>query len=310
MTMIFQDGNAYPSLISPFVTVGVFDGVHLGHRALLDRLALKAANAGRESVVITFDPHPELVLPGPKDDLKFLSTPEEKMELLLRSGIDHIVVMPFTGELAAMDTGRFISEILAGRIGAGFLLVGHDSHFGTGRDCGFDSISRHAGLHGIGTEQIEGLRGPEGIVSSTAIRGALLSGRLETANSCLGYFYSLSGDVIPGNKLGQVLGFPTANLKPPANKLVPADGVYAVEVYIGREKYMGMLSIGMNPTVNSDRKIRTVEVHIFDFSGDLYGKTLKVVFRFRLRDEKKFESMEQLAARMKLDMIESLRLLT
>lgn len=308
--MIFQDGNTYPSLKSPFVTVGVFDGVHLGHRALLDRLALKAANADRESVVITFDPHPKFVLPGPKDDLKLLSTPEEKMELLLKSGIDHIIVMPFTKKLAAMDTGRFISEILAGRIGTGFLLVGYDNHIGKGRDSGFDSISRHAGLNGIGTEQIEGLRGTEGIISSTAIRQALLNGRLETANACLGYSYSLSGEVIPGNKLGHVLGFPTANLKPPDNKLIPADGVYAVEVYIGREKYRGMLSIGMNPTVNNDRKIRTVEVHIFDFSGDLYGKTLKVVFRFRLRNEKKFESVEHLAARMKLDMIESLRLLT
>lgn len=308
--MIIYDGNSYPSLISPFVTVGVFDGVHLGHRALLDQLVLKAYDAGRNSMVITFNPHPKLVLPGSKSKLSFLSTPEEKVELLEKSGIDHLLIMPFTRELASMEAGQFIREILVGRIGAGFLLVGYDNHFGKGRDAGFESISRHARLHGLDAEQVQGVSGPDGIISSTTIRNALLDGRLETANTCLGYSYSLTGTVVPGNKLGHSLGFPTANLNPPINKLVPADGVYAVEVHMDNVKYKGMLSIGINPTVNSDRKIRTVEVHIFDFSGDLYGKKVKVVFRYRLRDEKKFENLEQLASQMKLDRIESLRLLT
>jgi len=308
--MIITDGNSFPSLTGPFITVGVFDGVHLGHRALLDQLVLKASQAGRMSVVITFDPHPKLVLGGSKNNLAFLSTPEEKKELLGKSGIDHLVIIPFTRELASMEGRQFISEILVDRMGAGFLLVGYDNHFGKGRDTGFESISRHAARYGLETEQVKGLSGPDGVISSTTIRNALLDGRLDVANSCLGYSYSLTGTVVPGNRLGNSLGFPTANLKPPLYKLVPADGVYAVEVNIDEKTYGGMLSIGMNPTVNNDRNKKTVEVHIFDFGGDLYGKAVTVVFRYRLRDERKFDNLEQLAAQMRLDKIESLRLLT
>lgn len=308
--MIITDGNSFPSLTGPFVTVGVFDGVHLGHRALLDQLVLKASQAGRMSVVITFDPHPKLVLGGSKSNLAFLSTPEEKKELLGKSGIDHLVIIPFTMELASMEGRQFISEILVDRMGAGFLLVGYDNHFGKGRDTGFESISRHAARYGLETEQVKGLSGPDGVISSTTIRNALLDGRLDVANSCLGYSYSLTGTVVPGNRLGNSLGFPTANLKPPLYKLVPADGVYAVEVNIDEKTYGGMLSIGMNPTVNNDRNKKTVEVHIFDFGGDLYGQAVTVVFRYRLRDERKFDNLEQLAAQMRLDKIESLRLLT
>ncbi len=308
--MIITDGNSFPSLTGPFITVGVFDGVHLGHRALLDQLVLKASQAGRMSVVITFDPHPKLVLGGSKNNLAFLSTPEEKKELLGKSGIDHLVIIPFTRELASMEGRQFISEILVDRMGAGFLLVGYDNHFGKGRDTGFESISRHAARYGLETEQVKGLSGPDGVISSTTIRNALLDGRLDVANSCLGYSYSLTGTVVPGNRLGNSLGFPTANLKPPLYKLVPADGVYAVEVNIDEKTYGGMLSIGMNPTVNNDRNKKTVEVHIFDFGGDLYGQAVTVVFRYRLRDERKFDNLEQLAAQMRLDKIESLRLLT
>lgn len=308
--MIITDGNSFPSLTGPFITVGVFDGVHLGHRALLDQLVLKASQAGRMSVVITFDPHPKLVLGGSKNNLAFLSTPEEKKELLGKSGIDHLVIIPFTMELASMEGRQFISEILVDRMGAGFLLVGYDNHFGKGRDTGFESISRHAARYGLETEQVKGLSGPDGVISSTTIRNALLDGRLDVANSCLGYSYSLTGTVVPGNRLGNSLGFPTANLKPPLYKLVPADGVYTVEVNIDEKTYGGMLSIGMNPTVNNDRNKKTVEVHIFDFGGDLYGQAVTVVFRYRLRDERKFDNLEQLAAQMRLDKIESLRLLT
>lgn len=308
--MIITDGNSFPSLTGPFITVGVFDGVHLGHRALLDQLVLKASQAGRMSVVITFDPHPKLVLGGSKNNLAFLSTPEEKKELLGKSGIDHLVIIPFTRELASMEGRQFISEILVDRMRAGFLLVGYDNHFGKGRDTGFESISRHAARYGLETEQVKGLSGPDGVISSTTIRNALLDGRLDVANSCLGYSYSLTGTVVPGNRLGNSLGFPTANLKPPLYKLVPADGVYAVEVNIDEKTYGGMLSIGMNPTVNNDRNKKTVEVHIFDFGGDLYGQAVTVVFRYRLRDERKFDNLEQLAAQMRLDKIESLRLLT
>jgi len=309
-TMTIYFGNDYPSLNNPFVTVGVFDGVHLGHRALLDKLVLKARRAGRESVVITFEPHPRLVLHGEKRNLSFLSTPEEKMELLGMSGIDHLIIMPFTNELAGMDAGQFISEILIRKIGAGYLLVGYDNHFGKGRAADFMSIRTHALKHGLETEQVEGIKGPEGFISSTTIRNALLSRRLDTANACLGYSYSLSGEVVSGRNLGHLLGFPTANIMPPKNKLVPADGVYAVETVIGKDKYNGMLSIGVNPTVNKDPESRSVEVNIFGFDGNLYGQKIKVVFRYWLREERNFASAGQLSDQMKLDRIEALRLLT
>lgn len=307
--MIIHYGNDYPTLNNPYVTVGVFDGVHLGHRALLDRLVLRSGNAGRESVVITFEPHPKLVLPGEKSRLSFLSTPEEKRELLEKSGINHLIVIPFTDELAGMGAGQFISEILAGKIGAEYLMVGYDNHFGKGRDADFTRIRTQALMHGLQTEQVEGIKGPGGFISSTSIRDALLNGRLETANACLGYSYSLTGEVVEGKKIGHLMGFPTANIKPPKNKLLPADGVYAVEANTGNEKYKGMLSIGVNPTVNNDMKTRSVEVHIFGFDGDLYGQPVKVAFRFRLRDEKKFSNIEQLADQMRLDKVEALRLL-
>lgn len=309
-TMTIHFGNEYPSLNNPFVTVGIFDGVHLGHRALLDQLVLKAGNAGKESVVITFEPHPRLVLPGEKSNLSFLSTPEEKMELLGMSGIDHLIIMPFTNELAGMDAGQFISEILIRKIGAGYLLVGYDNHFGKGGADDFMSIRTHALKHGLETEQVEGIKGPEGFISSTIIRNALISRRLDTANACLGYSYPLSGEVVAGRNLGHLLGFPTANIMPPENKLVPADGVYAVETIIGNDKYYGMLSIGINPTVNKDTEGRSVEVNIFGFDKDLYGQKIKVVFRYWLREEKNFASTGQLSDQMKLDRIEALRLLT
>ena len=309
-TMMIHFGNDYPSLDKPYVTVGVFDGVHLGHRALLDQLVLKSRQAGRESVVITFEPHPRLVLSGEKSSLSFLSTPEEKKELLGKSGINHLIIMPFTSELAGMDAGQFISTLLTGKIGAGYLLVGYDNHFGKDRSSDFRSIRNHALMHGLETEQVEGIKGPEGFISSTTIREALLSRRLDTANACLGYSYSITGEVVEGRNLGHLLGFPTANIRPPENKLVPADGVYAVETFVGNDKYNGMLSIGVNPTVNKDRMSRSVEVNIFGFSGDLYGQTIKVVFRYWMREEKNFSTTGQLSDQMKLDRIEALRLLT
>ncbi len=309
-TMTIHFGNDYPSLKNPYVTVGVFDGVHLGHSALLNQLVRKAGHAGRESVVITFEPHPKLVLPGTKSNLSFLSTPEEKKELLGKSGIDHLIIMPFTSELAGMGAEKFIREILARKIGAGCLLVGYDNHFGKGRDADFKSIKEYALMYGVETEQVEGIKGPEGFISSTLIRNALLSGRLDEANACLGYFYSLTGEVVTGKKMGHQLGFPTANIMAPKNKLVPADGVYAVETFIGKDKYNGMLSIGVNPTVNIDLKIRSIEVNIFGFDGDLYGQTIKVIFRYWLREEKNFANTGELSDQMKLDKIEALRLLT
>lgn len=308
--MIIHDGYGDLNLKNPIVTVGVFDGVHLGHRALLDHLACRAEKTGGESVVITFDPHPRLVLSGKSKGLFFLSTLDEKKKLLAESGIEHLIIITFTRELAGMEADDFIRNILVEKIGARLLLVGYDNHFGKDRGGDFSKIRGCAEKYNLKVEKVEGVSASEGIISSTNIRDALINGFLEDANRWLGYDYSVTGKVVPGRKLGRSFGFPTANIKPAdVFKLIPADGVYAVEALLDDKRLPGMLSIGYNPTVNKDKRNRSIEVHVFDLDKDLYGQTITTIFRFRLRDEMKFDSTELLAEQMKLDKQSALRLL-
>jgi riboflavin kinase / FMN adenylyltransferase len=290
------------NLKKPFVTVGVFDGVHLGHRALLGHLTSRAVNEGGESVVITFDPHPKLVLSESTKGLYFLSTLDEKKKLLAESGIDHLIIMNFDSSLGSMEAVDFIKDILVKTIGVKHLIVGYDNHFGRGKGGDFKKICEYAESYDFDVELVEGISSPEGIISSTIIRDALLNNRLEDANRLLGYNYSLTGRVIGGHRLGRSLGFPTANIKPDGIcKLVPSNGVYAVEVILDNIKLPGIMSIGFNPTVNKTRGSRSIEVHILDFEKDLYDQTITTIFRYRLRDEKKFQNKEQLVNQMKLD---------
>ncbi len=308
--MIIHEEYDNLDLKDPFVTVGVFDGVHLGHRALLDQLIFRAKKAGGESVVITFDPHPRLVLTEKKEEPFSLSTFDEKKKLLEQSGIDHLIIMNFSRELGNIDAADFIREILVGKIGVKHLIVGYDNHFGKGKGGDFKKIRECSELYNFEVELVDGIYAPEGIISSTGIREALLKGRVEDAGRWLGYNYAITGTVVEGRKLGHKLGFPTANIKPDdISKLIPADGVYAVEVMLENVKYPGMLSIGFNPTVNNDRTKRSIEVHIFDFEMELYDRTITVIFRFRLRDEMKFENTVQLTGQMKLDKQAAMRLL-
>lgn len=308
--MIIHEGYEKLNLKHPFITVGVFDGVHLGHRALLDHLASTAKKKGGESVVITFDPHPRLVLSGKSEGLLFLSTLDEKKKLLAQSGIDHLVITSFTWDLGNMEACDFISEILVKKIGVKHLIVGYDNHFGKGKGGDFKKMCECAELYDFEVEQVDGVFAPEGIISSTTIRDALLKGRLEDANRWLGYNYTITGKVVEGRKLGRSLGYPTANIKPDdIFKLIPADGVYAVEVMLDNKRLPGMLSIGFNPTINKDRSGRSIEVHIFDFNMDLYGSTITTIFRFKLRDERRFENIKELTEQMKLDKQLALRLL-
>lgn len=294
----------------PFVTIGVFDGVHLGHQALLRQLVTAAGEKGSESVVITFDPHPKHVLSQDNEDLLFLSTMREKEKLLHDSKIDHLIVINFTKDLGNIEAPDFIRDILVKNIGIKHLLVGYNNQFGRARGGDISKIREYARIYGFTVDQAEGVSGEEGIISSTAIREALLSGNLANANKWLGYSYQVTGKVIEGKKLGRSLGFPTANIKPDEdNKLIPASGVYAVEVLIENDLRPGVLSIGFNPTVDPERRTRSIEVNIFDFEDDLYGKTVTIFFRYRLRDEKKFENTDQLRIQMALDRDEALRLL-
>jgi len=294
----------------PFVTVGVFDGVHLGHQALLRQLVTAAGEKGSESVVITFDPHPRHVLSQDHADLLFLTTMKEKVKLLEKSMIDHLIVINFTKDLGNIEASDFITDVLVKNIGIKHLLVGYDNQFGKARRGDISKIREYAMIHGFSVDQAEGVAGEGGIISSTAIREALLSGNLANANKWLGYSYQVTGRVIEGKKLGRSLGFPTANIQPDHDrKLIPATGVYAVEVLIENDLRPGVLSIGFNPTVDPGRRTRSIEVNIFDFEDDLYGKNVTVFFRHRLREERRFENTDQLRIQMALDRDEALRLL-
>jgi len=309
--MIIHEEYDDLGLLRPVVTIGVFDGVHLGHRHLLSHVVSKAGQTGGESVVITFDPHPRLVLSAKTKGISFLSTLEEKKKLLAELKIDHLVIIRFSKEFSNMEASDFIREILVGRIGVKHLIVGYDNHIGKNKAGDMKKILECGELFDFSVDQSDKVFEEDSIISSTTIRDALLEGRLTDANRWLGYYYSLSGTVVQGRKIGRLLGFPTANIKPADNyKLIPADGIYAVEVLAGNGKYKGVLSIGFNPTVNKTRGNRSIEVHIFDFQGDLYGQAITVIFRFRLRDEKRFDNTEQLANQMKLDKQDAVRLLS
>lgn len=294
----------------PFVTIGVFDGVHLGHQALLRQLVAAAREKGSESVVITFDPHPKHVLSQDNENLLFLTTLTEKGKLLEKLMVDHLIVINFTKDLGNIEARDFIRDVLVESIGIKHLLVGYNNQFGKARGGDISKIREYARVYGFTVDQAEGVSGEEGIISSTAIREALLSGDLANANKWLGYSYQVTGKVVEGKKLGRSLGFPTANIKPDEDlKLIPANGVYAVEVLIENELRQGVLSIGYNPTVDPGRKTRSIEVNIFDFEDDLYGKSVTVFFRYRLRDEKRFENTDQLRKQMAHDRDEALKLL-
>ncbi len=310
-SMIIHEGYENLNLVTPVATLGIFDGVHLGHRTLIDRVVQKAKVEKSESVVITFSPHPRLVLEQNNKNLAFLTTIEEKKVLLGKAGIDHLIIIKFTPEFSNIPACDFLKDILVGKIGTKDLIIGYDHHFGRRGEGDFSTIVKCAKDLDFRVEQVEGYHTKDGMISSSLIRGALLKGNVEKANNWLGYMYSLSGQIIEGRKLGRKIGFPTANIKPSSDhKLIPANGVYAVEVQLDKNLMPGMLSIGSNPTVNEDINLRSIEVNILDFDEDIYGRNMTVIFRKRLRDEKKFENLAELAKQMELDKQETLRLLT
>jgi riboflavin kinase / FMN adenylyltransferase len=300
--MHIHNGYENLNLESPVVTLGIFDGVHLGHKALLDRLVSCAKEANGEAAVITFSPHPRIVLDKHSSALTFLTTMEEKIALLNKENIDHLIIIEFNKEFSRMTACDFVKDVLLAKIGTKHLIIGYNHHFGRKGEGNFNTVKQCTESLDFKVEQVEGLLSEKGAVSSSSVREALLQGRLEEANKLLGYFYSVSGTVIEGRKIGRSIGFPTANIKPAdQHKLIPCRGVYAVEVNLDSHFYPGMLSIGSNPTVNTDSALRSIEVHILNFDGDIYGRPISVVFRKRLRDEIKFENIAKLVEQIELD---------
>ena len=288
----------------------MFDGVHRGHRSLLAAVIEKAKQAGTDSVVVTLDPHPRIVLSGGKCSLRYLSSLDEKIRLMDEAGVDKLVVLPFTTELSRMETCDFIKKYMVDIIGVKHLLVGYDHHFGYKDYDSSVSIGKCAALYGFVAERKGPLKEGEEVISSSLIREKLLEGSLGIANSMLGYPYMLGGKVVEGKKIGRLLGYPTANIVADySHKLIPADGVYAVKVLLDSGIYNAMLYIGPRPTIEKESRERTIEVNIFDFNDDIYGAGISVKFMHRLRGDTKFSSREKLLDQIERDKEETMRLL-
>ncbi len=290
------------------VTIGTYDGVHLGHRAIISTLVSDAKSRGLRSVVITFEPHPRLVLGKTNGTPIFLlSTLEEKLSALESLGVDCVIVIHFTKEFSETPAETFVEEVLVEKIGLAEIVIGYDHMFGKNRGGSFETLVRLAEKHHFTVRQIPEQKVDEHHLSSTAIRRFLEAGDIENANKLLGAPYQLSAVVIEGDKRGRTIGFPTANLLPPSTKLIPKMGVYAVEVEVGEKRYRAMMNIGTRPTVQTQSGM-SLEVHLFEFNGDLYGKTLTVRFLARLRDEQRFASLDALKAQLERDKAAAQRL--
>lgn len=287
---------------NPVATIGVFDGVHKGHAKLLYRLRNKARELGGESVVITLWPHPRLFLGKDLDNLRLINTLEEKEVLLEREKIDHLVILPFNKELSQLSACEFTEQILVTKLHIKHLLVGYDHHFGKERKGGYNdlkscSLKYNFGLERIDAESVNGVK-----VSSTKIRDKLFDGNVHIANKFLGYQFFIKGKVTGGNQIGQKLGFPTANVEVhDPYKLVPRDGVYAVIANVGGRTYHGMLNIGYRPTFDKYGFRKSIETHLFDFKDDIYHKEIFIHFVKRIRDERKFDGIDQLVDQLQKD---------
>ncbi len=290
---VYRSLEEFTRLEKAIVTTGTFDGVHYGHQKIISRLEELAKQYQGESVIITFFPHPRLVLFPEDNDLKLINTLDEKIELLEKSGIDHLIIIPFTKEFSRLSSLEFIQQILVDKIGTKKLVIGYDHHFGKNREGSFEHLKHYSTEYGFDVEEIPEQDINDVAVSSTKIRNAILEGNVNIANKYLGYNFNLRGIVKKGDQIGRTLGFPTANISlAETYKIIPADGIYAVNVYLDERKLHGMLYIGDRPTVNGKSKV--IEVNIFDFSSDVYDQLIKVEFLQYIRGDKYFKSLDEL----------------
>lgn len=290
------------------VTTGTFDGVHIGHQKILNRIQELAKAIDGETVIITFFPHPRLVLYPEDNNLKLINTLEEKISLLQARGIDHLLIIPFTPEFSRLTSEQFIREILIDKINTKKLVIGYDHHFGRNREGSFEHLKQYAPQYGFEVEEIPEQDVNDVAVSSTKIRAAIEECAVETANTYLGYPFSISGKVIKGDQIGRTLGYPTANLYIEQRyKLLPGDGIYAVAVHHQEQSHKGMLYIGHRPTIEGMQ--RNIEVNILDFDQDIYDETLTVDLLHFIRPDQKFNGLEALIAQMDKDLAKTRELL-
>jgi riboflavin kinase/FMN adenylyltransferase len=290
------------------VTSGTFDGVHVGHQKIFTRLREVAARNKGETVVLTFWPHPRLVLHPEDESLKLLNTFEEKAALLKDQGIHHLIRIPFTKEFSQLTSQQFIQQILVETIGTKKLVIGYDHHFGKNREGSFEQLKQNAPTYGFEVEEIPRQEIDHVAVSSTKIRKALEEGDIETATHLLGKPYSITGRVVAGDKLGRMMGYPTANIEIDTKyKLIPMDGIYATTLLYEHKPYGGMLYIGNRPTINGTKK--NIEINIFNFNKDIYGESLTLYIHKLIRNDRKFNDLEELKDQLALDKEASLSIL-
>ena len=296
---IFHSINDFTSTKKTILTLGTFDGVHIGHKKILNKLTQNTENEKYESLVLTFFPHPRMVLQE-HSDIKLLNTIAEKIDLLEKIGIENLVIHPFDETFSRLTAEEFVSSILVDRFHIQKIIIGHDHRFGRNRTADIDDLIAFGKQYDFEVEQISVQEINEISVSSTKIRNALLEGNMALANEYLGYEYVLTGIIIKGKQLGRTIGFPTANLKIEENyKLIPQNGVYIVKSIINQETVFGMMNIGFNPTVDGQKQ--SIEIHYFDFNADLYNQKISVSILHRIRSEQKFESVELLKEQLEKD---------
>lgn len=301
---VFHSINQFKSKSKTVVTLGTFDGVHVGHKKIIERLLFNAKELNCESLVLTFFPHPRMVLQ--KDaDVKLLNTIEEKANLLSKTGLDNLVIHPFDQAFSRLTAEEFVKNILVDCFNIAKIIIGHDHRFGRNRTANIDDLIAFSKIYGFEVEQISAQEINDVAVSSTKIRNAILDGNIDLTNNYLNYNYSFKGKIVKGKQLGRTIGFPTANFEiDDSYKLIPKNGVYAVESVINQNRIFGMMNIGFNPTVGENAQ--TIEVYYFDFNDDLYGQQITVSILHRLRSEQKFDSLEALKNQLKSDQMDSL----
>jgi riboflavin kinase/FMN adenylyltransferase len=296
---IVQNISNFSDKEKTYVTIGTFDGVHFGHQKIIEKLIDEAKKADKKSVVLTFFPHPRMVLQ--KDvSLELINTIEERATLLKKTGLDYLIIHPFSKEFSRMTALEFVRDILVNQLNISKLIIGYDHHFGKNREGNITQLTEYSHLYDFKVEEIPAQDIDDVSVSSTKIRRALATGNLKTANNFLGYDFMLNGNVVNGKKLGGKIGYPTANIDiKESYKLIPKTGVYIIKSTIDEKTIFGMMNIGNRPTVNGNHQ--TIEVHFFDFNQNLYDRNLTIELIYFLRDEEKFDSVEILIQQLKKD---------
>lgn len=290
------------------VTIGTFDGVHLGHQKIIKRLHELADETGGEIVILTFFPHPRMILHPEDVNIKMITTMDERAELLEKHHIDHLIITPFTRDFSNLSPEEYIREVLVNQVGIKKIVIGYDHRFGKNREGGLKELQRLGPVYGFGVEEISEQDVNDVAVSSTKIRSSLLQGDIKTANQFLGYPFGITGKVVRGDEIGRKIGFPTANLfVEQTYKIIPADGIYAVRVSVAGSEHKGMCYIGNRPTING--MTRNIEVNIFDFDQDIYDRIIKVDFIDFIRGDAKFEGLEELKTQIAKDKEAVLRVL-